>query len=79
MKEDWIECWRKLPQRKIQEWIERIRNTLNKQLNARVGMSIERDWDAGKEIQVELDHKIEEVELRSAKKYPCIYPYGWRF
>ena len=24
MKKDWIECWGKLPQRKIQEWIERI-------------------------------------------------------
>jgi hypothetical protein len=24
MKEDWTECWDKLPQKKIQEWIERI-------------------------------------------------------
>jgi hypothetical protein len=24
MKQDWKDCWAKLPQRKIQEWIERI-------------------------------------------------------
>jgi hypothetical protein len=24
MKKDWVECWDKLPQREIQEWIERI-------------------------------------------------------
>lgn len=24
MKEDWQKCWKKLPQGKIQEWIERI-------------------------------------------------------
>jgi hypothetical protein len=24
MKKDWIDCWNRLPQKKIQEWIERI-------------------------------------------------------
>ena len=24
IREDWIECWKRLLQRKIQEWIERI-------------------------------------------------------
>jgi hypothetical protein len=24
MKTDWIDCWKKFPQKKIQEWIERI-------------------------------------------------------
>ena len=30
MKKDWIQCWKKLPQEKIQEWIKRIPEHIEK-------------------------------------------------
>ena len=42
MKEDWTECLDKLPQRKLQEWIERIPEYVQVLLIVKVGMSIEK-------------------------------------
>jgi hypothetical protein len=33
MKKDWLEYWKSLPQKKIQEWIERISEHIQKIIN----------------------------------------------
>jgi hypothetical protein len=37
LKKDWLECWEKLPQEKIQEWIERIPEHIQRIIDCRGG------------------------------------------
>jgi transposase len=54
MKKDWIECWGKLPQRKIQEWIERIPEHIQRII----------DCDSGNEYKEGLGEKKNPLRVR---------------
>jgi transposase len=43
MKEDWLKCWKDMPQEKIQEWIERIYIHIQEVIKLDGGMSTKKE------------------------------------